>query len=298
MSDAANCACPCPTPAVVTVPGTGGDAGDNGTNGVNAFSYLTNDATFTDFVTAVSCLLTESEWLAVGQVIYIENGGYFEVVTVGANGSCTLKYLEYTNQSVPITVPGGDLNKVSPAGLQSELAVSLPNEISPEDSGGVASDTISTLANQRFVTIGFPILLTSSPLTATGDIVTDFVLPFKGAAISWQLVTEVVATSGGAGDVDIELQLSATSITGSKITGLAVTDCNAIGKVKAGGTITALNEFNAGSIFSIVCTESTTDFTAGKVNAYVTFAVREDNLTNAIATLADKVNGLIASLAP
>lgn len=117
------------------------------------------------------------------------------------------------------------------------------------------------------VVLQFYTLLTS--LDTPADIVTDFVMPFAGKVVSWQMVTRVVATSGGTADVDIDLQLGATSITGAKKEGLTQTDFDAIGEVKAGGTITAANTFAAGDTFSVVCTESATNFTAGAIDIYV-----------------------------
>ena len=137
----------------------------------------------------------------------------------------------------------------------------------------------------RYVTMSFPILLTS--LDTPADLVTDFVMPFKGSIVSWQLVDEVVATSGGTADADIELQLGATTVTGSAITAFTQANLDAIGEVKAGGTITAANTFIAGGTFSIVCTESAVNFTAGKVNAYVTFLVTNTSLASKIEEMLD-----------
>lgn len=117
------------------------------------------------------------------------------------------------------------------------------------------------------VMLQFYTLLTSFDTPA--DVVTDFVMPFAGTIISWQLVSRVVATSGSTADADLELQLAAASVTGSKITALTEADLNAVGKVKAGGTITAANTFAAGATFSVVCTESAVNFTAGAADIYV-----------------------------
>lgn len=130
------------------------------------------------------------------------------------------------------------------------------------------------------VVLQFYTLLTSFDTPA--DVVTDFVMPFAGTIISWQMVARVVATSGSTADADLELQLGTTTVTGSGITGLTEADLNAIGKVKAGGTITAANTFAAGGTFSIVCTESTTNFTAGAADIYV-YCIATD-LTGALKT--------------
>lgn len=130
------------------------------------------------------------------------------------------------------------------------------------------------------VVLQFHALLTGFDTPA--DVVTDFVMPFAGTIISWQLVAKVAATSGGTADADLELQLGSTTVTGSTITALTHTDLNAIGKVKAGGTITAANTFAAGATFSVVCTESAVNFTAGEIEIYV-YCIATD-LTGALKT--------------
>lgn len=117
------------------------------------------------------------------------------------------------------------------------------------------------------VTLYFPITLTDTDTPA--DLVTDFVLPFSGSVESFQYVTEVVATSGGTADADIELQLGSTTITGSAMEGLTQADFDTVGKIKAGSTITAANTFSKSDTLSVVCTESTTNFTAGVVGLHI-----------------------------
>ena len=127
--------------------------------------------------------------------------------------------------------------------------------------------------NEAATVTGIPVMLGPfyTLLTSTdtpADIVTDFVVPFACNVVSWQMVTRVVGTSGGTADVDIDLQIGATPITGA-VTTVTQADFATIGKVKAGATITAANTIAAGGTFSVVCTESTTNFTAGAIDIYV-----------------------------
>lgn len=300
MSDPLNCACPCPSPVVSEVPGTEGDDGDAGADGVSAFTLSAGTAgPFDKGDTGISLTVDDSSMFFVGQAIAIEdvNGtspGYFTVTALPSSVSLTLTYLDIAANSDAASIGSGKI--VSPSG-PAYAPGALPTAIT-DNTGGTPSNTLAATDVVRYVTMSFPILLTSTPMTATGDVVTDFVLPFAGEVVSWQLVTEVVATSGGTADVDIELQLGATPVTGSKITALTQAELAAIGQVKAGGTITANNTFAAAATFSIVCTESATDFTAGKVNAYVTFKVTTANptLENALASLAEHINDLITAL--
>jgi hypothetical protein len=286
----------------VAVPGTEGDAGLPGTDGVDgidAFTTTTADITIPaaagNVTTPAVQTFVSTLWMGIGQKIFISDGtqfGTFEVLTLPSGTSATLEWLEYAGESGFATLVIDSGATVSPSGTQPALATPLPTAIT-DNSTGTASNTIATLVNQRFVVMSFPILLTS--LDTPADLVTDFVLPFKGAIISWQFIDEVVATSGGTADAAVQLELGSTLVTGSSTT-LTQADFAAIGQRKAGGIITAANTFNANAIFSIVCTSSAVNFTAGKINAYVTFSVREDALNDAIASLADHVNDLITSL--
>lgn len=297
MSAALDCRCDCPTPVVTEVPGSQGatgDAGADGADGINAFTTTTSGTTIPAVGASTLVDVVNSSWAAEQQIIFISDGivfGFFSVNSIPSAVILNVKFLGYIGDSAPgLTISSGA--KVSPGGVQPPLSAALPNAIT-DNSTGTASDTIATLINQRFVTMVFPILLISTDTPA--DLVTDLVLPFKGAVISWQFVTEVVATSGGTADVNVELQLGATTVTGSP-TNLSQAAFAAIGQVKAGGIITAANTFNSAATFSIVCTSSAVNFTAGKVNAYVTFAVREDALIDAIASLADHINDLRTAL--
>lgn len=253
MSSAGNCDCPCPQSETVLVPGSQGDPGENGTNGVNginAFTYLNQeDATVpANTSTPTTYTVGDSSWAAIGQTVVF--GGptdtdvsHYTVISKPSSTSIELQWLDY------------------PGDVAATTAIADGTQLSPS---GILPDVLST------VVISFPILLTS--LDTPADLVTDFIMPFAATIVSWQLVTEVVATSGGTADADIELQIGAAAVTGSSVT-ITQADFSAIGKVKAGGTITAGNTIAAGGTFSIVCTESAVNFTAGKVNAYVAFQI-------------------------
>jgi hypothetical protein len=135
------------------------------------------------------------------------------------------------------------------------------------------------------VVFPFRVLLTS--LDTPADLVTDFIPGFAGVIDRWFMVTEVVATSGGTADADIDVQIGATPVTGAKKEGLTQADFAAIGQVKQGGTITAANVIAADSVVSIVCTESAVNFTAGVITIYLVFKK---------AAAASKINAILAAL--
>lgn len=138
--------------------------------------------------------------------------------------------------------------------------------------GSNLASLLSAAPTQAAYVAGIPVvlqfytLLTSTDTPA--DIVTDFIVPFNCKVISWQMVSRVAATSGGTADVDIDLQIGATPITGA-VTTVTQADFETIGLVKAGATITAANTIAAGGTLSVVCTESTVNFTAGAIDIYV-----------------------------
>ena len=298
MPAPASCCNQCTDTEIVEVPGVQGLAGADGadgTDGVNAFTLLDGSTITIPGVggTVAGINVEDSTWMALGQTVFVSDGVDWGHFTVAANAGnvISLTFLDLDGDGANPSVIG-DGATVSPAGRGAPLSAALPTAFT-DNSTGTPSDTIATLINERFVTMCFPILLTA--LDTPADVVTDFILPFKGAVISWQMVGEIVATSGGTADADLELQLGAVLVTGSGVT-ITEADFSAIGEVKAGGVITAANTFAAGATFSIVCTESAVNFTAGRINAYVTFAVREVALINAVASLAEHIDDLITAL--
>jgi hypothetical protein len=154
---------------------------------------------------------------------------------------------------------------------------------------GAAGGTIATLAATVTIPITLPrILLTSTDTPA--DLVTDYIPGVVGDIVRWGFVTEVVATSGGTADVDLDLQIAATPVTGAKFTALTQADFAAIGQVKQSAALSAANTLAADSTLSIVCTESTTNFTAGAIVPIIWVALTQANLKNAIAVLAAQLN--------
>ena len=150
------------------------------------------------------------------------------------------------------------------------MAILVPaNGMVLRNTGDGSGSTFGRAASVTGIPMVFQFYTLLTNLDTPADIVTDFVVPFDCTVISWQMVTRVVATSGGTADADIDLQIGATPITGAKKEGLTQADFAAVGQVKAGGTITAANTIAAGGTFSVVCTESAVNFTAGAIDIYV-----------------------------
>ena len=64
----------------------------------------------------VNVSVADTAWMAVGQVLYIETAGYFEVNTIVSALTVTLENLGYTGNAAPTTVISTG-KKVSPGGI-------------------------------------------------------------------------------------------------------------------------------------------------------------------------------------
>lgn len=115
------------------------------------------------------------------------------------------------------------------------------------------------MARKNYTFLSFPIEFPTG--TSASDLVTGFTPGFRGKIVGWDIVASVAATGDGAAQV-LNLEINSTDVTGSSFT-LALADVNAIGKVKAGGTPTALNEFDENDTISVELAASGTAFTAG-----------------------------------
>ena len=100
-------------------------SGVNGVDGINAFNFTT--ASFT--MPAVNSNVTvnvkainpfKNSWFAVGQVVFIETAGYFQVVSIAGSNQVTLENLGYSDANFTPAAPSTTIAsnvKVSPAGL-------------------------------------------------------------------------------------------------------------------------------------------------------------------------------------
>jgi hypothetical protein len=100
-------------------------SGLNGVDGINAFNFTT--ASFS--MPAVNSNVTvnvkainpfKNSWFAVGQVVFIETAGYFQVVSIAGSNQVTLENLGYSDANFTPAAPSTTIAsnvKVSPAGL-------------------------------------------------------------------------------------------------------------------------------------------------------------------------------------
>lgn len=145
---AQNCCPPESCEPVVTnvpgAPGADGAAGENGIDGINAFTALTAQFTMPDEEESVTISVGNSDFLTIGQVIFIQFAGYFEVMAKPGSTSASVKNLENTNEDAYLSnvapgtiIPSGAT--VSPAGIQGPAGVDgsgTLNDLSPTTTKG------------------------------------------------------------------------------------------------------------------------------------------------------------------
>lgn len=111
---------------IINVPGPAGPAGAagaNGTNGINAYSLLTVPFTMPAELANATIVLSSTAWLAPGQIVYLQNGGWLSVQTITDGVTATVKNLKDTASGVYLgnVAPGTVLpvsSVLSPSGPQ------------------------------------------------------------------------------------------------------------------------------------------------------------------------------------
>jgi hypothetical protein len=218
-------------------------SGLNGVDGINAFNFTT--ASFT--MPAVNSNVTvnvkatnpfKNSWFAVGQVVFIETAGYFQVVSITGSNQVTLKNLGYSDANFTPAAPATTIAsnvKVSPAGLQgaagssggagangtTRVAYSLDDILS--GSGGVVSSktfiTQTILAADMPQTEGSSLVLTFNVRTENADFT-----EFRNVGVTFGGQVCILGTGSPANRVPIsgaqffESQVKVEVIRGSNAT--------------------------------------------------------------------------------
>lgn len=104
-------------PAFQGPKGDPGADGSNGAKGINSFTKTTGNAV----QVLVNALLTvpveDSTWIGISEYVYLESGGYYQVISMPNATSVTLKTLGYPPYYAPgFVIPLG--SKLTPGGLQ------------------------------------------------------------------------------------------------------------------------------------------------------------------------------------
>jgi len=291
MSATANCACPCPTPEVVEIPGSAGAdgaAGAAGADGINAYTVTTADIILPGAPGPTGLVnVAVSSWMSIGQVIFISDGaqwGHFEVLTKPSSVGVTLNWLQYPNDSgVGLTIDSGAT--VSPAGVLAAFAPPTAVDYSALTTAG-AVDNLAVAAGVGIMALAFYI---DAADIAAGDLLTSYVpgFAFKIVKVDARCAKPVTT---GAKAADINLEIGTTNLTGGVV---ALAGTYAIGAAQAGTAVTANNTGTAADSISVEAA-NVTAFTEGAF--WIIVSIQNMDTANAIASLADHVNDLITAL--
>lgn len=101
-------------------------SGVNGVDGINAFNFNTGSFPLPAVNSEVSLNVKainpfKNSWFAVGQIVFIETAGYFQVVSITGTNQVRLKNLGYSDTNFTPPAEGAEIpfnSKISPAGLQ------------------------------------------------------------------------------------------------------------------------------------------------------------------------------------
>lgn len=96
--------------------GPAGPVGSAGTGGVDAFTVTTSNFTVPAINSNVNVDVLQDSWMAIGQIVFIESAGYYQVVTPISGTTVTLKNIGVSTNAVPTTIITFG-KKVSPSGV-------------------------------------------------------------------------------------------------------------------------------------------------------------------------------------
>lgn len=143
------CLTACDEEVVVAVPGPKGDDGENGTDGadgINAFTTTTSSFVMPAEGATVVVNVANSAWIAIGQLLYVQNAGWMRATALPLSTQVTLRNEEVTATGVyaenvaPATVIAAGA-KVSPGGLQGPQGTGSGDLISTNNLSDVTNVT-------------------------------------------------------------------------------------------------------------------------------------------------------------
>ena len=185
------CCDPCESPSTTLIPGPPGEPGDDGLtpeDGTDAFTVTTEAFNMPAEAANVTVSVDSSEWMAIGQLLWIKLGaaqGTFEVITIPSISSVQIQNIEdtaldeYTDNSAPGTVfaVGAAVvatGKQGPAGVLPGDALLASNDLSdlndPPTARGWLGLGTSAIVNTG-VTDNLVVTVDQAAGLTTGDVV-------------------------------------------------------------------------------------------------------------------------------
>ena len=287
-----NCSPCCSTTAINTnVPG---DAGQG--------AYTTTSANLTIPAVDATVVVTfgSTAWMAVGGVIFISDGtdwGHFRVQSIGSPTSATLVFLGQTDDAAPAAVIGSGA-AVMAGGTQQDFDAAALQALNTElittdaaiaaftdDSEGTASDTIA--AGVGMFTLAAFVNLAQITATTIFSYTPGFA--FKVMAI--QFSAEIAVTTGSKA-VTLTPAIAGAGVTGGALA-LTSANCTPKGTTVSGSAITGGNTGTNAQTLSLAAS-SVTAFAEG--SGWVLLRIVNLDTANAVASLAEKTNDLMAAL--
>ena len=231
----------------------------NGVNGKNIWTITT--ANFTQplagnqvTISVSSTQQLSNQGFGIGQVIYIENGGYYEVISIASLTSMTIENLGYAGNAAPASniasgskvSPGGLVGATGPTGAPgANGSILLYNDNTAVVSGGASPSSLHsyTVAAGELASNG-DALRVKSVATVSGT--------FSGtvATLAFRVDGNVTIIAPflvvGAGQFHFDILISRVSTTSLNVTGTIVSGLNSATFVPVGVT----GGYSANTIFS------------------------------------------------
>lgn len=163
------CCTPCDETINVAIPGPQGEPGTdgtNGTNGLNAFTGLTDTFTVPNTGSPDIAEVANSDWATVGQIIFLENAGYFEVVSIPDDSHIELDNTDYTGNAADGTVIAIG-SHLGPGGIKGANGTNGTGDMLYADNLNAMASNDTSLANLGGTTAGLGFFKITSPSAVT-----------------------------------------------------------------------------------------------------------------------------------
>jgi hypothetical protein len=139
----------CPQLEVVQVPGAPGTDGTAGVNGLDCVDFLQSPFVVPSTGGSISAIVTNNARFTVGQNIFMEGAGTFNLTSITGTTVMTLEYLTYaSNTATGNTIAAGA--QLGPGGYEA----TIPNPL-PVLDGGTGATTAATARTNLGLPTGF-----------------------------------------------------------------------------------------------------------------------------------------------
>jgi len=274
-----------------------------GSQGTNAYTTTTANFTIPAIAATVVISVGTTAWMAVGQKVFASDGvdwGTFEVQSIGSTTQFTGVFMGYADDASPGAVVGSGA-AVVPSGVQQNLSTTELKALNAlilaginaltDNTTGTASDTLAAGVGKYSLIIPLTSLATGLSTLAI-DLLTNNPIGHAFKLLSFDWVTTVAGAGAGATQT-FNLEIGTTNVTGGSLNP-TLANTATIGAIVSGTAITANNVGTAADTISIEMAAGGTVFSAGA--GYFVIRIQNTDTSNAVASLADKLNDILAAL--